>query len=238
LKDPEIMKDVVAVAQPEAVIFDLDGTLIDSARDIARALNLSMERRGLAQFPLPHVKEMIGGGVVRLLERALAAQGADTGAAAAVAMEFMEIYGASATAETTLYPGAVEQLEALAEAGVKVGLCTNKPHGLTEQILRELGLNGYFGSVLGGKDENPRKPRPEPLLLVVAELGAAPSRSLMVGDSAPDVGAARAAGVPVAVLSHGYSKTPVHELGADVVIDTLWELPRAIAAIGFDGKRR
>jgi phosphoglycolate phosphatase len=218
---------------PDAVVFDLDGTLIDSAADIARALNEAMSANGLSCFSLEQVKEMIGGGVVKLLERALAAQGAPVRRAVPIAAEFLDFYAAVAMAETALYPGAEEQLSRLAAAGVKIGLCTNKPQTISERILRELGIDGYFSSVVGGRDDMPRKPHPAPLQAVMDELGSVPTRSLMVGDSSADVGAARALGLRVAVASYGYSKVPVRELGADMVIDALGELSQVFATIGF-----
>jgi phosphoglycolate phosphatase len=195
-----------------------------------------MANRNLLTFSLEQVKEMIGGGVVRLLERALSAQGLPPDNARPIANEFLTIYATRAMIETTLYPGAIEQLVSLAEAGVRIGLCTNKPQAMTDLILRDMDLARYFGSVIGGRDDMPRKPDPASLQAVIAALSAAPGRTLMVGDSAADVGAARASGAPVAVVSHGYSKIPVHELGADAVIDSLWDLPRAMSAITFSAK--
>jgi phosphoglycolate phosphatase len=195
-----------------------------------------MANRNLSTFSLEQVKEMIGGGVVRLLERALSAQGLPPDNARPIADEFLAIYAIRATIETTLYPGVREQLLALAEAGVRIGLCTNKPQAMTDQILQDMNLARYFGSVVGGRDDMPRKPDPAPLQAVIAALNAAPGRTLMVGDSAADVGAARASGAPVAVVSYGYSKTPVHELGADAVIDRLMDLPHAMSAITFSSK--
>lgn len=221
---------------PDAVVFDLDGTLIDSAADIGLALNEVMVNRGLSAFSLEQVKEMIGGGVVKLLERALCAQGLPPGGAAPIALEFLEIYQLNAVRETTLYPGARDLLALLLEAGVGVGLCTNKPHGVTEQILREMDLAHCFASVLGGKEGMPRKPDPTPLQAVIAELNAEPSRTLMIGDSAADVGAAHGAGTPVAIVSYGYSKTPVGDLGADFVIDKLADVVGVVRALKFEAK--
>jgi phosphoglycolate phosphatase len=223
---------------PEAVVFDLDGTLIDSAADIGAALNEALANRGLSTFSLEQVKEMIGGGAVKLLERALRAQGLplDGGGAMAVepiVAEFLAIYSRSPVRETTLYPGARELLTRLRNSGLRMGLCTNKPQGVTELIIREMDLARYFACVVGGRENLPRKPHPGGLQAVIAALNAAPGRTLMVGDSAADVGAARAAGVPVAVVSHGYSKTPVGQLGADVVIGGLPDLPRAVNALNF-----
>lgn len=212
---------------PSAIVFDLDGTLIDSAGDIAAALNKTMEAHGIeTPFPLEEVKEMIGGGVPTLIERAVRAKDAhlvvDT---AAMVEDFMRFYEAELTANTQVYEGARELLGKLKAEGKKLGLCTNKPHALTLKALGELDLLHYFDSVQGEREGLALKPHPDPLLHILRELKASAKDALYVGDSIADVACARAAGVKSAVLAHGYSRLPAEELGADYVLASLKEVP-------------
>jgi phosphoglycolate phosphatase len=211
---------------PDAVVFDLDGTLIDSAPDIAHALNCAIEKRGLPPFPIEKVKEMIGGGVPKLVERALLAHGVSRIGLAPVAADFIEFYRENLTARTTLFEGARDLLEALCAEGRPLGLCTNKRHDLTLETLRQLDLARYFSAVIGERPGAPRKPDPAPLRGVLAALGAAPGRAVMVGDSAADVGCAKAAGVASVVVSFGYSRIEPSKLGGDICIGQLADLPR------------
>jgi phosphoglycolate phosphatase len=216
---------------PKAIVFDLDGTLIDSAPDIAHALNRATERRGLEPFPLNQVKEMIGGGVPQLIKRALAARSLPVEGVTQLVEEFIALYREELTTRTTVYDGGRELIEQLQREGRRLGICTNKNHGLTIEILQQLDLVKYFGSVLGECEGRARKPDPAPLLEVVAELGASPQDALMVGDSEADVACARAANMPVLVVDFGYSRTAPEALGADVVISRLSELPQFFSSL-------
>lgn len=216
---------------PKAVIFDLDGTLIDSVGDIGAALNTAMTRRGYPAFDMIKVKEMIGGGIPKLVERAFLSHGITETGLMPVIAEFLEIYGESCTDATTLYDGALPLLQKLHANGVKIGLCTNKQQEMTEKILRGLEIYGYFGSIVGERKGQPRKPDPEPLRLALRQLDVAAHDAVMVGDSGADSGTAQAAGVAVVLVSYGYTHTPVEQLGADAVIDHLDELEAALASI-------
>lgn len=216
---------------PDAVVFDLDGTLIDSAADIAYALNSAIERRDLPPFPIDEVKQMIGGGVPKLVERALLAHGVSRIGLAPVAADFIEIYRDNLITRTTLYEGARELLEKLRSEGRPLGLCTNKRHDLTLQTLQALDLAKYFSAVIGEREGAPRKPDPAPLRGVLAALDAAPGRAVMVGDSAADVGCARAAGVASVVVSFGYSRIEPSKLGGDACIDRLSDLHRCFKSL-------
>jgi phosphoglycolate phosphatase len=210
---------------PRAVVFDLDGTLIDSAPDIAYALNRALERRDLAPFSADEVKSMIGGGVPKLVERAILARGIAIDEGSPLAADFIEYYRENLTTLTTLYEGARGLPHRLQEKGLRLGLCTNKQQALTLEILGRLELTHYFLAVAGELDGYPRKPDPAPLLGVLGELGVLPRDSLMVGDSAADIEYARAAGVSAVAVSFGYSRIAPAALGADAVIASLGELP-------------
>jgi len=216
---------------PKAVVFDLDGTLIDSAPDIAHALNRAAERRGIEPFPLDQVKEMIGGGVPQLVGRALRARGLPGDGLMPLVEEFIALYRENLTTNTTIYEGGRELLAQLHSEGRRLGICTNKNHELTVGILQQLDLLKYFGSVLGEREGRPRKPDPAPLLEVVAELGASPQNALMAGDSEADVACARAAKMPVLVVGFGYSRIAPEALGADAVISTLSDLPQFFSSL-------
>ncbi len=216
---------------PKAVVFDLDGTLIDSAPDIAHALNRATEKRGIQPFDLDQVKEMIGGGVPQLVGRALRARGLPDDGLLPLVQDFIALYREELTTRTEVYEGGRELLERLHGEGRRLGICTNKNHKLTVEILQQLDLIKYFGSVLGEREGRARKPDPAPLLEVVAELGASPQDALMAGDSEADVACARAAGIPVLVVDFGYSRTAPEALGADAVISRLSDLPQLFPSL-------
>jgi phosphoglycolate phosphatase len=215
---------------PEAVVFDLDGTLIDSVGDITDALNGALAKEGLETFSEAELRLMVGGGARVLIERALKARGLseDAGLAQRLHASFMDIYKSASVARTTVYPHGRELLSELRRDGAKLAICTNKPQGITEDVLAKLELRQFFQAVVGATDALPRKPNPDMLLAALAALGAEPSEAVMIGDSSNDVGTARAAGVPVVAVSFGYTRTPAHELGADIVVDSLSEVIGAI----------
>jgi phosphoglycolate phosphatase len=208
----------------KAVLFDLDGTLVDSARDLTEALNRLLSGRGLKTLSLDAVKGMIGDGVLKLVERGLAASGGNPAEAPALVPAFLALYEGNAAAFTRPYPGAAAALERLAHMGVHLGVVTNKPYAATREILHSLGLARYFASVVGGDTLPERKPHPAPLLHSARQLGASAAETLMVGDNHHDVAAARAAGMSVLAVTWGYSHVPHEELGADRLIDSFDEL--------------
>ncbi len=219
---------------PSAVIFDLDGTLLDSVGDLAVALNATLAELGLAPHTQVKVRAMVGGGLAKLLDRALAAHDAALADAVREQAEarLFALYAAKPAALSRLYAGAAETLRALDYAGIALGLCTNKPAAITRDLLQAMGIADSFGAIQGGDADSPKKPDPAGLLHVVEELGAEPATTLMVGDSMIDVQTARAAKLAgIILVSHGYSVTPVTELGADMVIDGLSELPRAFSSL-------
>lgn len=221
------------VFKPRAVVFDLDGTLVDSLPDISDALNSGFAASGLRQLPMSEVRNLVGGGVARLVERALEAVGADPSPAAAehLRQRVITAYATSPCVKTVLYPDARDALAALARDGVKLGLCTNKPQAITDAILDELDVASWFGSVVGARSGLPLKPARDLLDTCFAELGVSPGDAVMVGDSAADVGAARAAGCRVVVMAYGYTQTPPERLGADAVVASFADLAAAITAL-------
>ncbi|MFN0024593.1 MAG: phosphoglycolate phosphatase [Parvularculaceae bacterium] len=209
-------------ASVNAVIFDLDGTLIDSAPDIAASLNEFLESRGAAPIPETGVRLMIGGGVRKLLERAWALQGAEAPADLdAQAAAFIDIYAQRPLRLSRPYPNAGATLNAIRARALPIGLCTNKPEAITRTILEGLGWTELFGAIIGGDTAPAKKPDPMPVQACLEMLGASAGAALLVGDSAHDLHAARAAGVRCILVKHGYSTKPVAELGADGVIDGL-----------------
>lgn len=217
---------------PNALVFDLDGTLVDSVGDIADALGRALADCRLPPLPEETVRRMVGGGARLLVERAAAAL--DVGAPAVVERlltAFLNHYTAAPVVRTTLFPGAREMLLGFRARGVPLGVCTNKPHDLTLAILDGLGVLALFGAVVGATEGIARKPDRAMLDLALERLRAPARGSVMVGDSATDVATARACGVPVIVVSFGYTAVPARELGADAIVDSLADLPQAIDAL-------
>lgn len=223
------------------VIFDLDGTLIDSAADLHQALNAVLVAEGWRPLSLAEVKAIVGDGAAMLVRKALALAG--NGAAAppaevidaavqALTPRFLAVYASHAADLTYAYAGVPETLAVLRGRGLALGVCTNKPEQVTRHILRSLHLDRYFGAVIGGDSvDGIRKPDPRHLLAAVDALGGTPGGTVMVGDSVNDVAAARGLGVPVIIRAGGYGQIPAGELGADIVVHDFAELPAAIASL-------
>jgi phosphoglycolate phosphatase len=215
-----------------AVLFDLDGTLLDTAADIALALNRALTDRGIANLPGAQVRKMIGKGAPVLMSRALAANGlAPDDALHAVLLDrFFHHYGrlhehaGESTAEP--YPGAAEGLAALREAGLKIAVVTNKQQSFAIALLQRLGLSEDIDLVVGGDTCDRRKPDPQPLQFACETLDVEVTAALMVGDSVNDVLAARAAGMPVLCVPYGYNEgEDPRTLPCDGFVETLAELP-------------
>ena len=218
----------------KVAVFDLDGTLIDSAPDLRVAVNKLLAEEGRRPLGLDEVIGMIGDGVAKLVERAFAATG-DSGTAkadASLTARFLDFYEGHSADLTRPYPGVPETLARLRDQQWALGICTNKPENASNEVLRALDLARYFGVVLGGDSiAGVRKPDPRLLLAVIERLGASPAEAVMVGDNANDVHAARAAGIPVILRAGGYIRVPATELGADAVIETFAELPGTLARV-------
>lgn len=213
--------------RPTAIVWDLDGTMVDSAPDLAAALNKVLDMRGFFTLPVTEVRTMIGNGVPKLVERGFNAVGMrpDPTQLDELVAIFVKEYKACATDNTRPYPGVVEALQEIHSMNMPMGVCTNKPESFTRQILEGLGLSGFFSSVIGGDSTRAKKPDPEPVLACLRGLVSEPASSLMIGDSVHDVHAAHAAGVTIGVVPWGYRTAPVEELGADFVVHDLSGLP-------------
>jgi phosphoglycolate phosphatase len=217
-----------------AVLFDLDGTLVDSARDLHGAINHVLTQHGLAPLTLADVVGMVGDGVRKLVERAFIARNAVLGAGELdrVTEEMVVAYSARLTELTTLMPGARDAVYVLAAQGVRLAVVTNKPQGAALAILAHFGLAEPMGVIIGGDSGLPRKPAPDMLLAALQGLGVEPGEAVMVGDGAADIDSARSAGVRAIAVRGGYAHAPIDELGADMLLDDLVSLPQAL---GFAG---
>ncbi len=210
---------------PKAVIMDLDGTLIDSAPDIARALNCAFEDEGLSPFTLDEVRFMIGGGVPKLVERAFDARNMPHDEKEqAIIKGVLRHYTEAPVDNTVIYEGVEHVLSTLRTRGLKVGLCTNKPQDITEVALEQLNMTAYFDAIVGGTADTKRKPDPETLKMCADQLGVGVDDCLLVGDSGADRGAAEALEMTVFLVEYGYCKTPVSELKPDGVLDKMSDL--------------
>ena len=223
----------MAGSWPQAVLFDLDGTLVDSAPDIHAALNETLASYGEPPFTLEAVTRMVGRGVPVLIERAYEGLGKsiDPAERDRVVARFLAIYEPRATELTTLTAGASEASRALVEAGTPIGVVTNKPEAATREILSHFGLSELMQVVVGGDAGPPKKPEPGLLLLACERLGLAVDQVVFVGDSENDVAAAKAAGMAVVVLRGGYTSIAADDLGADAVVDRLDELGAAVSTL-------
>lgn len=214
----------------QVIIFDLDGTLVDSVDDIAFAANAVLAGRGLRTLTAAAFIPLIGEGARRLIERALAAGGDDSGDGVDEALAaFLAGYAANLTRETVAYPGAAEALATLASAGYRQAVCTNKPEAHARTILARLGLDTHLEAIVGG-DSVPgaRKPDPRMVAPILDAWQLPASAAVMIGDSITDVALARAAAMRVIVRAGGYATRPAAELGADAVIDDFARLAAAI----------
>lgn len=220
------------LAWPRGVVFDLDGTLVDSAPDIASALNEVLGRRDLSPFPLERVKQMIGGGIPMLIRRALAAHGVEADDIDPLVKDMLGVYSQRATELTVLYEGAEAELVRLQADGVKLAVCTNKSQDITDIILRDLGHTKYFGSVIGAQAGRPRKPEPGALQAVLDQLGMEAGDAVMIGDSGADAGAAKAVGMKLVLVGFGYCTTPLEAFEPDAIIAHFGELPDVLDRIG------
>ncbi len=207
----------------KAIIFDLDGTLVDSAPDITVALNQLLAESNLAPYDLDAVRLMIGAGVKKLVERAF--RGRDFMLPPETLIQktdhMIDLYSHRPARQTRAFAGADSLLTRLHQRGVKIALCTNKPYAITLSVLAAFGWDRLFEAVIGGDSAAARKPDPAPLKLALDRMKISAQECLMVGDSAADVKAAQALGMKCFLLRHGYSKTPVDDLGADQVFDGL-----------------
>jgi phosphoglycolate phosphatase len=210
------------------LIFDLDGTLVDSLPDLRAALNEmlgGMHRRELAPG---EVRLMIGDGTRALVERALGATGTINDLEAAH-QRFLQFYEAVPAKLSRLYPGVEATLKSLCASGAHLAICTNKPETATLAVLKGFAIGAYFAAVLGGDAVPFRKPDPRHLLAAIERLGATINAAVMIGDNENDYAAARAAGIPVILMRYGYLRVPPETLAPDAWLDHFPDIPQALA---------
>jgi phosphoglycolate phosphatase len=219
------------------IVFDLDGTLVDTAPDLISTLNLVLAGEGLPPMAYDDAPRLIGGGARRMIERALLALGrhptsVDLDRAFRV---FIDHYAAHIADRSRPFPQLDSILNRLAADGFRLAVCTNKLEWLAVRLLDTLNLSRYFAAICGQDTFGVRKPDPQMLRLTIRRAGGELQRAIMIGDSGTDVRTARAANIPVIAVDFGYSEVPIASLHADRLISSFAELPTAIAAVETQG---
>jgi phosphoglycolate phosphatase len=223
----------MSAASP-TIVFDLDGTLVDTAPDLISALNHVLAREGLSPLPLASARNMIGAGARKLLERGLEAEGRFVSPEEMnrLTADFIAYYAENIAVESRPFAGLEPALDELAGRGCRFAVCTNKLEWLSKRLLDQLGLSPRFAAICGADTFGVAKPDPAILRQTILRAGGELGTSVMVGDAGTDVGAARRAGVPVIGCTFGYTDVPIAELQPDGLIDHMQELPAAIEALG------
>lgn len=223
------MRELFAGQEPKLVLFDLDGTLVDSVPDLANALDRMLLELGQAPAGVDKAREWVGNGAPVLVRRALTGE-MDSEVACQETYEkayalFLKFYGEATSDQSVLYEGVKACLDGLHAKNIQLGVVTNKPIEFTHSMLEGFELQDYFSVVLGGDSLPQKKPSPEPLLEAMKHCGASASETLMVGDSKSDVGAARAAGCPVICVPYGYNHgESIENSSPDRIVNSLAEL--------------
>jgi phosphoglycolate phosphatase len=212
------------------IVFDLDGTLVDTAPDLIETLNTILGRHAVTPVAFDAARSMIGAGVKPLLQRALASKGREFAPAEIDRLfeEYLKLYAAHIADHSRPFPGLDRALDALEAQGCRLAVCTNKLEWLSVRLLDALGLSRRFAAICGQDTFTMRKPDPDMLRLTIARAGGDTGHAVMVGDSMTDVATARAAGIPVVAVDFGYTETPASELGADRLISHFDALPQAV----------
>jgi phosphoglycolate phosphatase len=208
------------VTKPFTIIFDLDGTLVDTAADLTATLNVILAEENCASVPLQTTRPLIGKGARALIEKGLQLNNAayDDTRLALLTERFVQYYSAHIADHSTAHPDLRAALDGFLKQGFKLGVCTNKRTPLAMQLLQAVKLDHYFKAVIGSGELPFSKPDPRMLYVAISECGGAPDRAVLVGDNETDVETARAAKVPIILVDFGYTSVPVRELGADAVI--------------------
>ena len=218
---------------PPIVVFDLDGTLAETAPNIMATLNVILQQEGLAALPVERARELVGAGARALIERGFKVSGRPLDAQRLEELfeEFLLIYAEDVASASHLYDGALDAMDALAEAGYALAVCTNKPILHTRLILEHFGIGGRFAAV-AGRDSFPfHKPDPRHLTMTIETAKADKGRAVMIGDSRTDIATARAAGIPCICVPFGYTDVPIETLEPDLVIQHFAALPEAVSRI-------
>jgi phosphoglycolate phosphatase len=217
------------------VVFDLDGTLVDTAPDLITALNFILAREGLPPVPLHAARNMIGAGARKLIERGLELEGRAASAEELTRLtsDFIDYYAAHIADASRPFEGLESALNDLSASGYRFAVCTNKLEWLSKLLLDRLGLSARFSAICGADTFGVSKPDPVILRQTVARAGGQLSSAIMVGDAGPDIGVARRAGIPVIGVEFGYTDVPIADLKPDRLIGHMRELPAAVESLMF-----
>lgn len=218
---------------PRIVVFDLDGTLVDTAPDLINALNFVLGREGLPPLPLAAARNMIGAGARKLIERGLEVEDRVVSADALdrLMRDFIDYYAEHIADESRPFDGLEAALDELDASGYRLAVCTNKLEWLSKLLLDRLGMTRRFAAICGADTFGVAKPDPAILHQTIARAGGHAPASVMVGDSGTDIGAARRAGIPVVGVSFGYTDVPIAELKPDRLIGHMSDLPDAVGSL-------
>ena len=215
------------------IVFDLDGTLVDTAPDLINALNFVLDREGLPPVPLHSARNMIGAGARRLIERGLELEGRSAGLEdiTRLTSDFIDYYAAHIADVSRPFEGLEGALDDLSAQGYRFAVCTNKLEWLSKLLLDRLGLSSRFSAICGADTFGISKPDPAILRETIARAGGQLSSTVMVGDAGPDIGVARRAGVPVIGVEFGYTEVPIADFKPDRLISNMSELPAAVESL-------
>jgi phosphoglycolate phosphatase len=221
------------MTSPRIVVFDLDGTLVDTAPDLISALNFVLDREGLPPVPMHAARNMIGAGARKLIERGLEVEGraVTQDELARMTREFIDYYAEHIADASRPFEGLETALDDLQRSGYRFAVCTNKLEWLSKLLLDRLGLSARFSAICGADTFGVSKPDPVILRETVARAGGVLSGTIMVGDAGPDVGVARRAGIPVIGVEFGYTDVPIAELKPDRLIGHMKDLPAAVESL-------
>src|SRR6202045_3198702 len=212
------------------LVFDLDGTLVDTAPDLINALNFVLDREGLPPVPLQSARNMIGAGARKLIERGLELEGRVAGVddISRLTADFIDYYAAHIADASRPFDGLESALDDLEALGYRFAVCTNKLEWLSKLLLDRLGLSARFAAICGAATFGISKPDPAILQQTILRAGGQLSSAIMVGDAGPDIGGARRAGIPVIGVEFGYTQVPIAELKPDRLVSHMRELPAAV----------
>src|SRR6266403_5087730 len=218
------------MTSPPTIVFDLDGTLVDTAPDLINALNFILDREGLPAVPLASARNMIGAGARKLIERGLELEGraASVPDITRLTADFIDHYAAHIADASRPFDGLEAALDDLSARGYRFAVCTNKLEWLSKLLLDRLELSGRFSAICGADTFGVSKPDPAILQQTIARAGGEVSSAIMVGDAGPDIGVARRAGIPVIGVEFGYTEVPIADLKPDRLIKHMRELPAAV----------
>jgi len=221
------------MASASTIVFDLDGTLVDTAPDLISALNYVLDREGLPAVPLASARNMIGAGARKLIERGLELEGRAVSAddLNRLTADFINYYAAHIADASRPFEGLETALDDLTSAGFRLAVCTNKLEWLSKRLLDQLKLSPRFAAICGADTFGVSKPDPAILKQTVARAGGKLASTIMVGDAGTDIGVARRAAVPVIGVSFGYTDVPIAELKPDRLIHHMRDLPEAVTAL-------